>query len=99
MVRSRPAGRARACVVLFSRINLHERVVVVGGAFERLVIEGVHAGPCQIGVAGFIAAAGDIGHVPPTWGEGFVDGHEGLRDIRPAGVKLQPPLADDVFGF
>ena len=61
-------------------------------------MQGVHHSPCDVGVAGGLGpgrAEGDL----PAAGGAALDGQEGLRDIGPARVPLDPACADNVLGF
>lgn len=52
--------------------------------------------PGQIGMAGFLAAAGFVGGAVAAGGGGAADSHKGLRNVGVPGVKLQTAVADNV---
>ena len=61
-------------------------------------MQGVHHRPCDVGVAGGLGPGRAEGNLPAAGGAAL-DGQEGLRDIGPARVPLDPACADDVLGF
>lgn len=79
--------------------NLHNIAGIGGFALQRFVKQCMHCCPCQIGVAGFFAAAGFIGRAVATGGGGATDCHKGLRYVGVSGVKLQTAVADNVVGL
>ena len=62
--------------------NLHNVAGIGGFALQRFVKQCVHRCPCQIGVAGFFAAAGGVGGIPAGYaakagGDGVCGGVDG----------------------
>lgn len=57
----------------------------------------MHGRPGEVGVAGFLAAAGLIGGAASAAGHGLADSHKRAGDVGGADVIFQTATADDVF--
>nr|ACJ06273.1 terminase ATPase subunit [Photorhabdus luminescens] len=86
------------CVFCFygSSVNLNNISMVGSVTGNRFIKQGVHGGPCQICVTGFLAAAGLIGRAVAAGGGRTADSHKTLCNVGLAGVKLQPTMVDNV---
>ena len=64
---------------------------------EWLILTGRAWSPGQVGVAGFLAAAGLIRGAASAAGHGLADSHKRAGDVGGADVIFQTATADDVF--
>ncbi|MNO89104.1 hypothetical protein D3C76_805760 [compost metagenome] len=65
---------------------------------QGFVVQGVHHRPGDIGVTGGLGPGGAESDLAAV-GSAALDGQEGLRDIGPASVPLDPAGADHVLGL
>lgn len=63
------------------------------------MVQCVKERPGQVGVAGVVVAAGGVGVLASSGGDGLADRHQRLGHVGPAGVEFEPALVDHVVGL